>query len=103
MKRISKIYFRKGSFEFDSKKDFDSLSTKGFGFEENGSYYLFSYEVAYLLKKEKIHVLKKDVNFSLSEVLSLSQVDNDLFLVYEDLGLKSTDLKVVLLFLFRIK
>jgi tRNA-intron endonuclease len=88
MKRISKVSYEKKKFVFESKKDYDSLSTKGFGYELNGQYYLSSYEAAYLLKKQKIVIVRKDIELSLNVVLSLKEIELDLFIVYQDLRSK---------------
>jgi tRNA-intron endonuclease len=88
MKRVSNIKYIKKKFIFESKKDYESLQTKGFGYELEEQYHLTSYEAAYLLKKGRITISKKEKFISLEEVLNLKEIDKDLFVVYQDLRTK---------------
>lgn len=92
MKRVSKIFYDNGRFVLD-KSEYDSLFSKGFGFEDRGKFFLDSFEVLYLLEAGKIEVFKNNKKVDFDMLFKFLKMNVFEYNVFKDLVLKGYNVK----------
>ena len=82
-----KVEYKNKVFSLD-QKSFQSLNSKGFGFQLNNKFHLNIYEVLFLIEKKKIKVEYKNLEINFENLLKITKVDLIDYLVYKDLKSK---------------